>query len=180
MRYTHASMGIQDAIRSVPAKPGLIIALSATMLFGGWYVYVNWHACENRAKAATDIRLAVEAAMQGEGIVDLGELFPFPWDELRVVSDYRPSRHALSCPFRWLGGSHWSLEERHALAQDNRLAAISLSQQGEAVAFIEYLKEWGDFEIGDDALPREQARFRLVFATSESEPPRLRVASLSE
>lgn len=157
-------MGIQDAIRSIPAKPGIAIAVVVTILFGAWHFYTGWRACEHRARAAEEIRIAVAIAQEGE-IVDLAEMFAFAWDELRVLRDYHPSENALDCPF----GNHWSLEMRRTLAREGNLTALVLSHEGRAVALIEYVKEWGDFQTGEVPLPREDARFRI----SRSFPPQL-------
>ncbi len=157
-------MGIQDAIRSIPAKPGIAIAIVATILFGAWHFYTGWQACEHRARAAESIRSAIATAQDG-GVLNLAEMFTFAWDELRVLHDYHPGENALDCPF----GNHWSLEERQALAREGNLAALVLSHENNAVAFIEYLKEWGDFQTGETPLPRENARFEL----RRSLPPQL-------
>ena len=149
-------MGIQDAIRSIPAKPGIAIAIVATILFGAWHFYTGWQACEYRARAAEDIRLAIANAQDG-GIIDLAEVFTFSWDEMRVLHNHHPGENALDCPF----GNHWSLGERRALAREGNLAALVLSHEGRAVAFIEYVKEWGDFQTGGTPLPRENARFQV-------------------
>lgn len=177
MGYNHAIMGIQDAIRSVPARPGIFLVLGVTFLFGGWHYYTQWQACEIRAKAAAQIRTAIDIARENQAIVDLGQIFAFPWDEVLAIADHSPGRNALSCPFGFLGGSHWSLAEREKMAQDRRLAALSFYHQGREVAFVEYLKEWGEFQSGNEPIPRERARFRLLSVDREKEGPRLQLTT---
>ena len=158
-------MKIQDALRSVPSKPGIALALVATALFGAWHFYTGWRACENRALAAEDIKNAIALAQDGNGIVDIAELFAFAWDEMHVLHNHHPGENALACPF----GNHWSLDERRAFARDDNFAALVLSSNGTVVAFVEYIKEWGDFQAGESPLPRESARFRL----RQGHPPQL-------
>ena len=155
-------MGIRDAIRSVPAKPGIIIALSATLLFGGWHSYASWQACEQRAKAARHLHAALEAAARASAEeVALAEVFPFPWEEVRIISDYRPGKDSLSCSFGWLGGSHWPLAERQKMARQGRLSALSFFAQGRPVAFVEYRSEWAASQAGSEPVAREKARLYL-------------------
>ena len=157
-----AIVSIRDAIRSVPAKPGIVIALSATLLFGVWHVHASWQACEQRAKAARHLHAALEAAAgAGEREVRLAEIFPFPWDEVRITSEYSPGRTALSCSFALLGSSHWSLAERHEMARQGGLSALSFFVGGEPVAFVEYRNEWSEIHPEERILPRQQARLRL-------------------
>ena len=155
-------MSIRDAIRSVPAKPGIVIALSVTLLFGGWHFHVNWQACEQRAEAARHLHGVLAAADRaGEEEVSLAEVFPFPWEEVRIISEYHPGRDALPCSFTWLGSSHWSLAERQEMARQGNLSALSFFARDKPVAFVEYRNEWSDSHPDDRPLPREQARLRL-------------------
>lgn len=180
MLYSGETMGIKDAIRSVPAKPGIALAFIATIIFGGWHYYTEWRACENRAKAAAKLRSAIAVSKNNGETIDLAQIFSFPWEEVIVIADPSPSRNTLSCSFRFMGGSHWSLTERVEMAQEGRLAVLSFYHQGRSVAYIEYLKEWGDFQTGNKPVPREQARFHHFSTTQLGDSPRLELVHQPE
>lgn len=156
------TMNIKEAIRSVPAKPGIIIVLSATLLFGGWHTHARWQACEQRAKAAQHLHAALDAAAStGAKEVALSEVFPFHWEKVLITLDYHPGRDSLSCSFAWLEGSHWSFAERQEMARQGQLSALSFFVQGKPVAFVEYRNEWEKFQVDSEPISREQARLRL-------------------
>lgn len=156
-------MSIQTALRSLPTKPGVIIAVAIIVVVGGWQGYSLRAACLQRADLVLNLTSAIEKAVAKGGDekamrLDLGDVIPFAWDEVKIVQNYRPTTASLDCPFGW----HWTEEARDKLAADGLLTVLAFFDQGAFVNFMDYSGGLARFEIDDRKIAKTQALFEVV------------------
>ncbi len=168
-------MSIQTALRSLPTKPGVVIAIAIIVVVGGWQGYSLRDACLLRADLMLNLTSAIETAVQKSGDqkamrLDLGDVVPFAWDEVRIVQNYRPATASLDCPFGW----HWTEETRDKLAADGLLTVLAFFDQGAFVNFMDYSGALARFEVDDRKIARTQALFEVMPPVDEEAPHILR------
>ena len=101
---------------------------------------------------------AIERAdASATGILELSKLFGDKWDALRILQGFKPESFDINCPF----GSHWSADEREALAKAGNLTLIILLRDKQFFDLVDYRGDWAQFEVGDDSIPRNKAQFVL-------------------
>lgn len=156
-------MSIQTALRSLPTKPGVIIAIVIIVVVGGWQGYSLRAGCMQRADLMLNLTSAIEAAVVKGGDanavrLNLADVVPFAWDEVRIVQNYRPTTASLDCPFGW----HWSEETRDKLAADGLLTVLAFFDKGAFVDFMDYSGDLANFEVGDQKIVKERALFNVI------------------
>lgn len=156
-------MSIQTALRSLPTKPGVTIAIAIIVVVGGWQGYSLRAACIQRADLMLSLTAAIEAAVvKGDGVnamrLDLADAIPFAWDEVKIVQNYRPTTASLDCPFGW----HWTEEARDKLAADGLLTVLAFFDKGAFVDFMDYSGDLARFEVDDRKIVRDRALFNII------------------
>lgn len=155
-------MRIQEALRALPTKPGVIIAIMIIIVVGGWQGYSLHAACVHRADLLQGLSSAIENSAVGRGndaqLLDLGKVADFAWDEVRIFQSYRPTTNSLDCPFGW----HWSEETRRDLAARGLLTVLAFFQGETFVDFMDYSGELARFEVEDGKISRNQAIFSVT------------------
>lgn len=151
-------MSIKDALGSIPAKPGLVIACCLAIGIGGWHSVTTYKSCTHRAALTAQLKTGLAGAAAGDpAVFRLGDAVPFEWDEVRIVQEYRPETRPQDCPFGW----HWSATERNELADSGRLTVLGFFAAGSFIDFIDFRGDWARFDIGTAPLPRMQAVFTV-------------------
>lgn len=167
-------MRIQEALRALPTKPGVTIAIMIIVLVCGWYGYSSYTVCTHRADLLKDLTFAIEASAaggsDGTGTLDLGDVADFAWDEVRIVQNYRPTTNSLDCPFGW----HWSEEARRDLAARGLLTILAFFQGETFVDFMDYSGEVASFEVGEEKIARADAVFSVTAPETANGPFLLR------
>ena len=174
-------MRIQEALRALPTKPGVIIAIIIIVTVGGWQGYSLREACLQRGDLMSRLSLAIEASAAagggGEaGVLDLAKAANFAWDEVRIVQNYRPTTTSLDCPFGW----HWSEETRSELAAKGLLTVLAFFQDGAFIDFMDYSGELAIFEVGDEKIAKKRALFSVTTPAGDEGPFVLRHLSDGE
>ncbi|WP_282606367.1 hypothetical protein [Pelagibius sp. Alg239-R121] len=156
-------MKIQEALRSLPTKPGVIIATIIVVLGGGWQGYSLRESCVYKAGLTSGLTTAIEtsaAAGSSEAPVplNLANVTDFAWDEVQILQNYRLTTTSLDCPFGW----HWSEDARSELAAKGLLTVLAFFQNGTFVDFMDHSGEIATFEVSEDKITKAQAQFRVI------------------
>lgn len=155
-------MRIQEALRSLPTKPGVVIAIMIIVLVCGWYGYSSYTVCVHRADLLRSMTSAIQASAADSGnerrLLDLSKVADFAWDEVRIVQNYRPTTNSFDCPFGW----HWSEETRRDLAARGHLTVLAFFQGETFIDFMDYSGEVARFEVGEEKIARREALFNVV------------------
>lgn len=151
-------MGLREAIQSVPAKPGIAIALILTVAVGAWHGYTTYSACAHRARLTQQLHQAILAA-SGSAAAELriAELFGPDWNKVRVFQGYKPQTPSLNCPFEW----HWSSAERNQIAEQGNLTILGLYKDQAFLDFVDYRGDWATFDLDDKPVDRAKAVFAV-------------------
>ncbi len=168
-------MSIQAALRSLPTKPGVIIAVVIIVVVGGWQGYSLRAACLQRADLMFNLTSAIEAAVVKGGDenamhLNLADVVPFAWDEVKIVQNYRPTTASLDCPFGW----HWTEQARDKLAADGLLTVLAFFDKGAFVDFMDFSGGLASFEVDDRKIARDQALFSVIPSGTGTGPHILR------
>lgn len=168
-------MRIQEALRALPTKPGVTIAIIIIIAVLGWQGYSLRESCTAQAEMMARLTAEIEAAsLAGEAAratIDLSEVTPFTWDEVRIVQNYRPTTPSLDCPFGW----HWSEETRNSLAAEGLLTVLAFFRDGGFVGFMDYSGELAVFDTDGERLSRAQAKFHAQAPGQDGGPYRLQM-----
>lgn len=169
-------MRIQEALRALPTKPGVIIAIIIIIVVGSWQGYSLRAACVHRADLLQGLTSAIEETgakgSEGARLLDLGEVADFEWDEVKIVQNYRPTTNSLDCPFGW----HWSEDVRRDLAARGVLTVLAFFQGETFIDFMDYSGELASFDIGEGKIARSEALFVVTGPESGDGPFMLRHA----
>lgn len=168
-------MSIQAALRSLPTKPGVIIAVVIILVVGGWQGYSLRTACLQRADLMLNLTSAIETEVVKVGDekarhLNLADVVPFAWDEVKIVQNYRPTTASLDCPFGW----HWTEQDRDKLAADGLLTVLAFFDKGAFVDFMDFSGGLASFEVDDSKIAKERALFSVIPSDTETGPHILR------
>lgn len=151
-------MSIKDALRSIPAKPGLVIGCCLAIGIVGWQGITTYQSCTHRAALTAQLKGGLAAAAAGNPPeFRLADAVPFEWDEVRIMEEVRPDTKPQDCPFGW----HWSAAEQAELVDTGRLTVLGFFDGGGFIDFIEYRGDWARFDIDTAPLLRTQAVFTV-------------------
>ena len=125
-------MFIRDALSSLPTRPVLFLAPLVVVLVLSWYYRDLYNRCSQIRADRDNLSEAMLAASPGVRL-RLDELTAFTWDQVRIITGYRPQSRGSECPFDW----NWSAGERDALIAAGHLTALVFARDGAIVRYVE-------------------------------------------
>lgn len=152
---------IRHALSSIPVKPVLwiapvVIVLGLVYHYWGAYARCTYHA-DLRDRLQRAIADAGASAGSSERRLRLADVVDFDWDRVSIAVGFRPDGRTPDCPFGW----DWSSDERARLGEEGRLVLFAFSRRGQYVDYLEYRRDWADFEGVEAPLTPETAVFEV-------------------
>ena len=163
-------MFIRDALSSLPTRPVLFLAPLIVVLVLSWYYRDLYTRCSQIRADRDSLSEAILAANPGVRL-RLDELTAFAWDQVRIVTGYRPRGRGSECPFDW----NWPAGERDALIAAGHLTVLVFARAGAIVRYVEMNGNRIEFPRLEVGLEPAEALF-LVRERGETDALRLEFA----
>ena len=150
----------RDSIAQLPTWPALAIAALLVVGIGAWFYVPTYQRCSELNAARQGLLTAIEEAGRDGTILDLADVMPGGWDEVRIAPGHKLARgqRPFHCPFGW----DLSRDERGALIRSGDYTLIGFFEAGQFQRYIEYRGDWARFEGDVGSLRRDQARFHVA------------------
>lgn len=163
---------IRESLNQLPSWPGFVIATAVAIGLGGWYYGTAYARCSALEQDRARLKAAIKAAASTpDAMLDLASTIPGDWNEVRIVQGHRPAadQRPLDCPFGW----DFSAEERQALIDRGDYTLIGFFRNGEFQRYIEFRRDWAQFEADTLSAPRDAARLKVTAPVDGGGPYRL-------
>ncbi len=154
----------RHALSRIPSRPGFAIALVLVLGVGGWYLTTTWRDCSALRQSRDALHMAIEKAGASGAVLDLKQVFPGTWNEVRIARGYKlqKDQRPLECPFGW----DISRAERIGLIEKGQMTLIGLFSDGHFKRYVEWRSDWGRFEGDARSMPASAARFTVTRGAS--------------
>lgn len=158
---------IHRALSSVPPTPVLIIAPALIVLGISYHFGSQYVSCTGHAGLRQSLTDALQAASQDptRRRLHLADITDFDWDVALVQVNFKPDAKTPDCPFGW----DWSRAEREALVEQDLLTVIAFARDGHVVNYLEYRRDWADFQDISNPYTHETAVFTVELEDSRWE-----------
>lgn len=146
-----------DMLKVLPTRPVVYIAPAIVLVVMSLYYWNLYSDCTDDRQRRMELSRML-ATGDWSGPFRLAEFTDFAWDQVRIVTNFRPERRNIDCPLGW----NWPEGKREYLISSDQLTALIFAQQG---SVVEYLELQGDeivFTGTGSALTPENAVFEVM------------------
>jgi hypothetical protein len=156
---------MKAALSSLPAKPGVVIAIGLVIAVTAIYYFNNYRICSGHAEQRARFLTAVVQAADGATILTLSDITSFEWTEVSIVTDIELQGRKIECPLGW----DWSWDERLAMVRARELAILVFSTTGLVVDFLDVRRDSADFSEMPALYTPDTARFTVTRVAGDNE-----------
>ncbi len=149
--------GVRAALDSLPAKPGLVLAVVlAVGVLASYYVFRYYDCTEHRQFRALIHQGIASAHSEGRAFRLTG-VTDFRWHQVHISPHFVPPKKVADCPLGW----DWSEEERQSLVDGGNLAFLVFRDENQVVSYAELRNDWADFSAVAGLWSPESAVFNV-------------------